>query len=320
MEDFAGKIAVVTGGGTGIGRELARRLAAEGCHVAICDVSREAMLETQRLCESEGRSGIRITTHIADVSDEAQMVKFRDEVETEQATDKIHLLFNNAGVGGGGSMFTNTRDEWDRTFGICWGGVYLGVRTFLPMLVRAPEGRIVNVSSINGEWATVGPDIAHTAYSAAKFAVRGFSEALMIDLRINAPHVKCSVVMPGHIGTALPANSRRVHTGGANELRPEDIAAVRVRLSRNGVDVSRMSDQDIAAMGATVAQAFHDNAPTTAARAAEIICEGVRDGRWRILVGDDARIIDERVRANPEDAYTPEFHRAIVRDAGWKLG
>ena len=289
MKDFAGKIAVVTGGGTGIGREIVRRLAAEGCHVAICDVSREAMLETQRLCESEaGRPDVRITTHVADVSDEGQMMKFRDEVETEQATDKINLLFNNAGVGGGGSMFTNTRDEWDRTFGICWGGVYLGVRTFLPMLARAPEGHIVNVSSINGEWAMLGPDIAHTAYSAAKFAVRGFSEALMTDLMINAPQVKCSVVMPGHIGTALPANSRNMHTGGSNALRPEDIAGVRVRLARNGIDVAGMSDEDIAAMGATAAKAFQDNAPTTAARAAEIICEGVRDGRWRILVGEDA--------------------------------
>ena len=83
--------------------------------------------------------GLRVTTHIADVSIEDQLKRFRDELVEQQATDKIHLLFNNAGIGGGGSLFTNTREQWERTFNICWGGVYLGVRTFLPMLMKADE-------------------------------------------------------------------------------------------------------------------------------------------------------------------------------------
>ena len=91
----------------------------------------------QRLCEVEKLpQGLRITTHIADVSIEDQVLRFRDEVAEQQATDKIHLLFNNAGIGGGGSLFTNTREQWDKTFGMCWGGVYLGTRTFLPMMLR----------------------------------------------------------------------------------------------------------------------------------------------------------------------------------------
>ena len=140
MKDFAGKIAVITGGGTGMGRELARQLVAEGCNVAMCDISAEAMAETKRLCEVERLpQGLRITTHIADVSIEGQLQRFRDELIEQQATDKIHLLFNNAGIGGGGSLFTNTREQWERTFNICWGGVYLGVRTFLPLLVKADE-------------------------------------------------------------------------------------------------------------------------------------------------------------------------------------
>jgi NAD(P)-dependent dehydrogenase (short-subunit alcohol dehydrogenase family) len=131
MKDFAGKIAVITGGGTGMGRELARQLVAEGCNVAMCDVSADAMAETKRLCEVEKLpQGLRITTHIADVSIEDQLKRFRDELAEQQATDQIHLLFNNAGIGGGGSLFTNTREQWEKTFNICWGGVYLGVRTF----------------------------------------------------------------------------------------------------------------------------------------------------------------------------------------------
>ena len=184
MKDFAGKFAVITGGGTGMGRELARQLVAEGCNVAMCDVSLEAMAETKRLCEAEKLpQGLRVTTHVADVSIEAHLQRFRDELIEQQATDKIHLLFNNAGIGGGGSLFTNTREQWERTFNICWGGVYLGVRTFLPLMMKADEAHIVNTSSVNGFWASVGMGVSHTAYSAAKFAVKGFTEALINDLQ-----------------------------------------------------------------------------------------------------------------------------------------
>src|SRR5438128_5858369 len=247
MKDFAGKIAVITGGGTGMGRELARQLVAEGCNVAMCDVSAEAMAETKRLCEVERLpQGLRITTHVADVSIEDQLKRFRDEIADRQATDKIHLLFNNAGIGGGGSLFTSTREQWERTFNICWGGVYLGVRTFLPMLVKADEGHIVNTSSVNGFWASVGLGVSHTAYSAAKFAVKGFTEALINDLRLNAPHIKCSVVMPGHIGTSIVANSRRMHSGSeAAPLNAAEILATRQRLKGVGIDSTPMSDDDI---------------------------------------------------------------------------
>ena len=234
MKDFAGKIAVITGGGTGMGRELARQLVAEGCNVAMCDISAEAMAETKRLCEVERLpQGLRITTHIADVSIEGQLQRFRDELIEQQATDKIHLLFNNAGIGGGGSLFTNTREQWERTFNICWGGVYLGVRTFLPLLVKADEGHIVNTSSVNGFWATVGLGVSHTSYSAAKFAVKGFTEALINDLRLNAPHIKCSVVMPGHIGTSIVSNSRKVQSGtDSDRLNDNEIALIRAQADR----------------------------------------------------------------------------------------
>ncbi|MEO6839584.1 MAG: SDR family NAD(P)-dependent oxidoreductase [Bradyrhizobium sp.] len=322
MKDFAGKFAVITGGGTGMGRELARQLVAEGCNVAMCDVSMEAMAETKRLCEAEKLpQGLRVTTHVADVSIEDQLKRFRDELAEQQSTDKIHLLFNNAGIGGGGSLFTNTRENWEKTFNICWGGVYLGVRTFMPMLLRADEGHIVNTSSVNGFWATVGMGVSHTAYSAAKFAVKGFTEALINDLRLNAPHIKCSVVMPGHIGTSIVSNSRKVLSGSDSEqLGPNEIAQARQRMKGAGIDTAAMSDDAIQQLALDRARSFRDDAPMTAAAAAKVILDGVKAERWRILVGDDAHKIDARVRQTPERAYDSDFFQDFAAEVGWRLG
>src|SRR6185312_4146158 len=162
---------------------------------------------------------------------------------------KIHLLFNNAGIGGGGSLFNDSREDWERTFNVCWGGVYLGVRTFLPMLQAADEAHIVNTSSVNGFWASLGPNVSHTAYAAAKFAVKGFSEALITDLALNAPHIKVSVVMPGHIGTSIVANSRKVIAQTAeDELSAADLQPARARIARAGADMSQVTDEAIRAL------------------------------------------------------------------------
>ncbi len=322
MQDFTGRIAVVTGGGTGMGRELVRQLVAEGCNVAMCDVFASPMAETKRLCEAERLPhGLRITTHLADVSDAAQVQKFRDEVAQQQDTDTIHLLFNNAGIGGGGSMIANSREEWEKTFNICWGGVYNNTRAFLPMLQKADQGHIVNTSSVNGFWASIGPAVPHTAYSAAKFAVKGFTEALITDLRMNAPHVKCSVVMPGHIGTSIFVNSRKIQTGNElDQITEKEVAFVRSRIAAAGKDVSKMSDDDIRTFLKERARRFLEDAPTTAAAAATIILNGVKADQWRILVGNDAHKIDERVRATPELAYDLDFFESLAGEIGWRLG
>ena len=320
-EGFRGKIAVVTGGGSGMGREIVRQLAAEACNIAMCDVSEEGMAETRRLCEAAGLpQGLRVTAHLADVSDEAQVERFRDQVAERHGTDKIHLLFNNAGIGGGGSMFAHSREEWERTFNVCWGGVYNCTRAFLPMLLKAEEGHIVNTSSVNGFWASVGPHIPHTAYSAAKFAVKGFTEALITDLRINAPHIKCSVVMPGHIGTSIPLNSRKIQSGNlSDEIDARQIAQARARIASMGRDVSSLSDDDIRKTVAERERRFREEAPTSAAEAATIILDGVKADNWRILVGNDAHQIDELVREAPERAYDLDFFESFAAKAGWRI-
>jgi NAD(P)-dependent dehydrogenase (short-subunit alcohol dehydrogenase family) len=308
MKEFRGRIAVITGGGTGMGRELARQLAAEGCHVAICDVSAEHMAETKALCERAAPKGTRVTVHLCDVSDETQVLAFRDAVLREHATTHVHLVFNNAGIAGGGSLFTEPRELWERTFGVCWYGVYYGTRAFLPLLAAAPEGHLVNTSSVNGFWATLGPGVPHTAYSAAKFAVKGFTEALIEDLRVNAPHVRVSLVMPGHVGTSIVLNTPAVlGRPSPKEMTTEDLRGVRERLARRGLPVAALSDDMLRAGLQQMAEDFRDKAPLTASAAATIILDGVREGRWRILVGEDAQELDRMVRAAPERAYEAGF-------------
>jgi NAD(P)-dependent dehydrogenase (short-subunit alcohol dehydrogenase family) len=159
MDTIAGKLAVITGGGTGMGRELVVRLAAEGCAVAACDVSEATLTATAAPAAETAPDGVRVTTHLCDVSDEAQVRRFRDEVIAAHDTAHINLLFNNAGVGGGGSFVSGPREEWDRTFAICWGGVYNCTRVFVPLLIAADEAVLVNTSSVNGFWASMGPGL-----------------------------------------------------------------------------------------------------------------------------------------------------------------
>jgi NAD(P)-dependent dehydrogenase (short-subunit alcohol dehydrogenase family) len=276
MESFEAKIAVITGGGTGMGRELAVALANAGAHLALCDVNEENLAATKDLC-GQANGAITVSTHRCDVSDEAQVARFRDEALAAHDTDHINLLFNNAGIGNTSSFITDDREAWEKTFNVCWNGVYICSRVFMPLLVASDEGHIINTSSVNGMWASLGPSRTHTSYSAAKFAVRGFTEALVTDLRLNAPHVKASVVFPGHIGTEIVTNSAQV--------------------------LGRDTDAEVNEFS----NAFRNLAPTTAAQAADIILAGVQAGDWRILVGEDAHILDGLLRDDPTGAYEQAF-------------
>ncbi len=302
------QIAVVTGGGTGIGRALCKQLSAAGVHVSLCDLSEENMAQTRELCLAAAPSGTRVTTFRADVSVEAEVLAFRDSVVAMHNTKHVNLVFNNAGIGGGGGFVSGERTDWERTFGVCWFGVYYGARAFMPLLVASSEGHIINVSSVNGFWAALGAGIPHTAYSAAKFAVKGFTEALITDLRLNAPHVKCSVVMPGHIGTSIALNTGQILGYGDNLHLPADkLAAVRARMIKAGAPVADLPDDALRQMLHQRAIDFRDKAPTSADQAAGIILDGVQADRWRILVGEDAERLDRMVRNDPENAYEAAF-------------
>jgi len=288
MTGFKGKIAAITGGGTGMGRALAHLLATEGCHVAICDVAAEAMAETRRTCEDLAPSGTRFSTYLADVSNASDMEAWSHEVAVEFATDHIDLLFNNAGINGGFISFVDgDREKWEKTFSVCWGGVYNSLRAFLPMLMKSGEARVINTSSVSGFWASMGPGLSNTAYCAAKFAVKGFTEALIEDLAVHAPHIKCFLVMPGHVGTDIAINSMKAYGPRLDVDEPSQLEA---------------------------AVSYRETAPTTAAEAAQIIVDGVKADRWRILVGRGAEITDRRVRAAPEEAYSLQFFEELVAE------
>jgi NAD(P)-dependent dehydrogenase (short-subunit alcohol dehydrogenase family) len=312
VDSYTGKLAVVTGGGSGIGRELVRQLAAQGCSVAACDLNADTVAVTAATSWAAAPPGAQVTGHVCDVSDEAQVQRFRNELLEQHGTDHVDLVFSNAGVFAGASFVKDSRQEWERTFAINWWGVYYCARTFLPLLIASGDGVLVNVSSVAGFWATAGPGAPPiTAYSTSEFAIKGFSEALIEDLRSNAPQVRVVVVMPGVVSTDLATNSRRAlglpeweqlsdaellelipDTGRAvligMGLLPEDFSADDLRRA-----IPRLRDE-------LQGKGFN------AAQAATIILDGVRSGAWRILVGEEAEMLDEQVRANPEAPFNYE--------------
>lgn len=277
MKTFKDKIAVITGAGDGMGRAIALQLTSEGCHIALADIFQDKVDETKALCEAQAPSGTKITAHRCDVSEEAQFIALRDEVIDQHHTQSINLLFNNAGVAGSESIINGSREDWERTFNINWFGVYYGTRTFLPLLIASKEARLVNTSSINGFWATGGTATPYSAYCASKHAVKGFTEALITDLGLNAPHVRVSTVFPGATGTGIIRNTElaRGHT-----VDPE--------LEK-------------------ISEGLRESAPTSAAQAATIILDGIRADQWRILVGGDAAAVDKAIRKFPEEAYSESF-------------
>ena len=168
-------------------------------------------------------------------------------------------------------------------------GVYYCARVFVPLLIKSGDGVLVNASSVGGFWATGGPGMPNTAYAAAKFAVRGFTEALIEDLRTSAPQVRAVVVLPGHVGTDILANSLRAHglpePGQMNDAQVERLIppGARAGLIRAGLLPASPTAGDLRQALARLTAGFRDKAPLSAADAAAIILDGVRSGAWRIL-------------------------------------
>jgi NAD(P)-dependent dehydrogenase (short-subunit alcohol dehydrogenase family) len=324
MESFVGKLAVVTGGGSGMGRELVRQLAAAGCSVAACDLNPDSIAVAAATAWAVAPPGVAVTSHVCDVSDEAQVLRFRDELLEQHASDHVDLVFSNAGVAGGSSFVRDSRQEWERTFAINWWGVYFCARTFLPLLIASGDGVLVNMSSVAGFWATAGNGVPLTAYCTSEFAIKGFSEGLIPDLRANAPQVRVVVVMPGQVNTDIAENSRRalglpefeqLSDAELMEMIPDEARAIFVGM---GVLPEDFSADDLRLAIPRIKDAFRDKG-FTAAQAAAIILDGVRSGAWRILVGEEAKMLDEQVRANPEAPFNyenyPEMYGPLIAQA-----
>ena len=223
------RIAVVTGGGSGMGRELVRQLARRG--MSCRDVRRLGREPRRDKGTCRGERGDRRTrddirrrcvrrVRGASRSPPPWPRDHADRPHQPAVQQRRHRRRRQLRA-------RRARATGRRTFNICWGGVYLCTRTFMPMLLASTEGHVVNTSSVNGFWASLGLGIPHTAYSAAKFAVKGFTEALITDFRLNAPHLRASVVMPGHIGTSIVINSGKVlgtRTEGADRRADRRLA------------------------------------------------------------------------------------------------
>ena len=179
LSSFTNLTAVITGAASGMGRELALQLAAEGCHLALCDVQLEGLAETQALVENLAPK-VCITTHFCDVSSSESITAFRKAVE-QAHPNGWHLLFNNAGIAGMGPFLEMDKVTFDKIFDVSFVGVVECTRQFLPTIVQQKQGYVINTSSVNGFWSALGPATfpfpspPHAPYSAAKAAIRGFS-------------------------------------------------------------------------------------------------------------------------------------------------
>jgi len=320
VDSFSGKLAVVTGGGSGMGRELVCQLAAQGCSVATCDWQADAVARTVAAARNEAPDGVLVTSHTCDVAEEGEVLQFRDEMLEQHSANHVDLVFSNAGIGGGASFVRDSREAWERTFAVDWWGVYYTARAFLPLLIASGDGVLVNTSSVAGFWAAGGPGLPNTAYATAKFAVKGFTEALVEDLRCNAPEVRVAVVMPGHVGTDIIANSWRAQGLPEPEAMSQEMLedlippSAQARMAQAGLLPPDASADDLRRALARIETDFRDKAPLTPAAAAAVILDEVLSGAWRILVGRDARLIDAGVRANPEAAYDyATFFNAVAQ-------
>ncbi|HSY15216.1 MAG TPA: SDR family NAD(P)-dependent oxidoreductase [Jatrophihabitantaceae bacterium] len=249
MSRFAGRIAVITGAGSGIGRALACQLAADGAVLAISDVDEIGLAETVVRARA---LGARVRHDRLDVVDRDAVLAYADSVAAEFGA--IHLVVNNAGVAHTGDVLDMTFGEIERVMDVNFWGVVNGTKAFLPHLIASGDGNIVNLSSLFGLIAMPG----QAAYNASKFAVRGFTEALRIEMLIAKQPVKVTAVHPGGIKTSIARNGT----------------------ATGALDAGLLAD-------------FFDAklARMEPAKAAAIILRAAAAGRPRILVGVDAWVL-----------------------------
>lgn len=276
MRSFSGKVAALTGAGSGIGRALSIELSRRGCHLGLCDVDAGGLAETVQACEG---SGVKITSSVVDVSDREAVRSWADAVQEQHGG--VNLVFNNAGVALGATVEAVSYEDFEWIMGVNFWGVVHGTKAFLPYLKRSGQGHIVNISSVFGLISVP----AQSGYNASKFAVRAFSDALRMELEIEGAPVSVTTVHPGGIRTNIARNARMDDSVSAMVGRGRDAPA-------------------------SVAAAFDKVARTSPEAAATRILAAVGADRRRVLIGPDARLID-MISRMPAGLY----QRALVTGA-----
>ena len=275
MKSFKEKVAVITGAGSGMGRYLAILLAKEGADVSVCDVNEETLNETVEMLR---KYNVSVSSHLLDVSDKEAIEALPRKVIDQHG--KVDMVFNNAGVTTGSHFKDMDEDNWDWVMGINFDGVINSTRAFIPHMVDSPEAAIVNTSSIFGMVAVPG----QTVYHATKFAVRGFTESLAMEMRETNRNLQIHCVHPGHIGTNIAATARF-----DEENFNQDETQVSNSIFTRNAPKSQKEMGDLFREGG-----MHPS------KAAEIILNGVKKNKSRIFIGLDAKLLDLSQRIFPK--------------------
>ena len=270
MQGFAGKVAVVTGAGSGIGQALAIELGRSGALVAISDVDTEGLAVTEERLKAIGG---HVKSDRLNVTERETFLQYADDVA--EHFGKVNQIYNNAGIAFTGDIEVSQFKDIERVMDVDFWGVVNGTKSFLPHLIASGDGHVVNVSSVFGLFSVPGQG----AYNAAKFAVRGFTEALRQEMALAGHPVKVSCVHPGGIKTAIARNA-----GAAEGLDAEELA--------------KTFDKKLAS--------------TTPEKAAQVILDGVRKNKARILIGNDAKMFEIAIRALGA-GYQSVFPKVVAR-------
>ncbi|MBS4727342.1 SDR family oxidoreductase [Mycobacterium sp. SM1] len=274
MQGFAGKVAVITGAGSGIGQALAIELARSGARLAISDIDTKGMAQTE---ERLAVMGATVKADRLDVTEREAFLAYADAVNEHFGT--VNQIYNNAGIAFTGDVEVSDFKDFERVMDVDFWGVVNGTKAFLPHLIASGDGHVINISSVFGLFSVPG----QAAYNSAKFAVRGFTEALRQEMVLAGHPVKVTSVHPGGIKTAIARNATAAAGLDAGEL-------------------AALFDKRLAT--------------TSPQRAARIILSAVRKNKARVLVGPDAKVLDLVVRltgSGYQRLFTPVIGRMLPR-------